>query len=857
MHGRLIPASEPDFLVGGGEMGEQIRAHDWAATSLGPIRAWPQALRTTVGILLNSKQPMFIAWGPDLVSFHNDAYRPILGARLSGSLGRPIREIWADIWPDVGPLVDRALSGEGTWSEDLPLRTSRNGYEETAYFSFSYNPVRDEAGSVSGIFCACTETTGKVLAERRASAEITLYRQILNSAADYAIIAKDLEGRIASWNEGARRVLGWTEEEMLGHSAARYFVPEDVAAGQIEKEMRTALVHGVAPDERWHLRKNGDRFWASGELTPLRDEVGDVIGFVKVLRDRTEHRNAEQTLRRYGLILESMTEGVSLSTADGTIIYTNPAEDSMFGYEPGELSGEHVTVQNAYSPEENERVVAGVIEQLKASGYWEGEWQNRRKDGSTFVTASRITAVEVDGSPLWLCVQRDVTEEKRAEAALRESEERLRIAQKAGGIGSFELFPSTGRIITSEQFCRLWGVPVQNEFDVADLIACIHPDDQSSVNTGHRTLPKEALGYIEYRLIRPDTGETRWIARQAERVRDEEGVPRYLGIIYDITSRKKAEEQVRFQAQLLDSVHQAVVASDLAGTVIYWNRFAETLYGWTADEALGRHVLELTSGTDRAKAEATMALLARGSGWSGEFTGRRRDGSTFPGHVTDAPVHDESGALIGIVGVSYDISATKRAQERQELLINELNHRVKNTLATVQSIASQTLRNTDTAAEAKDAIEGRLIALSRAHDVLTRENWEGADLYEIVEQAVAPYSSQGEDRLHLRGPTVRLSPRMALSLAMMLQELTTNAVKYGALSNSTGEIRITWDVDRAEPPRLRLRWEESGGPAVRPPTRRGFGSRLIERSLAQDLGSDVRIEFAEAGVVCTVNALLT
>jgi two-component sensor histidine kinase len=159
--------------------------------------------------------------------------------------------------------------------------------------------------------------------------------------------------------------------------------------------------------------------------------------------------------------------------------------------------------------------------------------------------------------------------------------------------------------------------------------------------------------------------------------------------------------------------------------------------------------------------------------------------------------------------------------------------------------------------DAKQALEGRLIALARAHDVLTKESWEGAELKDIVGQAVAPYTSRGENRLHVSGPEVRLSPRMALALAMALQELATNAVKYGALANATGEIRITWDVEPALPkPRLRLRWEESGGPPVQTPTRRGFGSRLIERSLSQELNGIARIEFRPTGIVCTVDAPL-
>jgi two-component sensor histidine kinase len=181
---------------------------------------------------------------------------------------------------------------------------------------------------------------------------------------------------------------------------------------------------------------------------------------------------------------------------------------------------------------------------------------------------------------------------------------------------------------------------------------------------------------------------------------------------------------------------------------------------------------------------------------------------------------------------------------------------VKNTLATVQSIASQTLRTAETAAEAKEAIEGRLLSLSRAHDVLTRESWEGADLFEIAEQALAPYANPREDRLHLRGPRVRVPPRMALALAMAFQELATNAVKHGALSNAKGEIRLTWHVEQDDPARLHVRWEESDGPQVRAPTRRGFGTRLIERSLAHDLGGTAQIAFSATGVVCMVDAPL-
>ena len=211
------------------------------------------------------------------------------------------------------------------------------------------------------------------------------------------------------------------------------------------------------------------------------------------------------------------------------------------------------------------------------------------------------------------------------------------------------------------------------------------------------------------------------------------------------------------------------------------------------------------------------------------------------------------------------LAAEKRWAQHQRLLIDELNHRVKNTLATVQSIAGQTLRNAATNAEAHEGLESRLLALSRAHDVLTRENWDGANLTEVVAQAITPYNPRDGARFRVGGPEVRLSPRMALALAMAFQELATNAVKYGALSNGTGHVEIAWRVTEGGitesgvagdggPGRLDLRWAEVGGPAVRAPKRRGFGSRLIERNLARDLDGSVEIRFEPGGVLCTVDA---
>jgi two-component sensor histidine kinase len=218
-----------------------------------------------------------------------------------------------------------------------------------------------------------------------------------------------------------------------------------------------------------------------------------------------------------------------------------------------------------------------------------------------------------------------------------------------------------------------------------------------------------------------------------------------------------------------------------------------------------------------------------------------------------APLRDEAGRIVGAVSVGLDISERKRAEEQRTLLIHELNHRVKNTLATVQAVAAQSLRNAASPEAARDTFTARLMALAKAHDVLTRESWEGADLHDVVTGAVAPYRTGGRDRFDLSGPPVRLQPSTALAIAMALHELATNAAKYGALSGEGGRVGIAWGLEDG---RLRLEWREGGGPPVAPPSRRGFGTRLIERGLAAELEGEVHLAFEPAGVVCTMTASL-
>jgi PAS domain S-box-containing protein len=208
------------------------------------------------------------------------------------------------------------------------------------------------------------------------------------------------------------------------------------------------------------------------------------------------------------------------------------------------------------------------------------------------------------------------------------------------------------------------------------------------------------------------------------------------------------------------------------------------------------------------------------------------------------PIRDDSGAVAGVFIQGHDVTDSVLAAERQKLMIDELNHRVKNTLATVQSIAMQTARSHTDPMSFAESFQARLLALSHTHDLLTRTHWEGADLGAILQHET---EAHGPHRISLNGPPVALGPAAALSLGMIFHELATNAAKYGALSAPEGRVLVDWAVADQTRPMLHLAWREVGGPPAVPPTRRGFGSRLIERNVRHDLAGEVKLDYASDG----------
>ncbi|MCC4602612.1 PAS domain-containing protein [Xanthomonas campestris pv. badrii] len=318
-----------------------------------------------------------------------------------------------------------------------------------------------------------------------------------------------------------------------------------------------------------------------------------------------------------------------------------------------------------------------------------------------------------------------------------------------------------------------------------------------------------------------------------------------------MTAHQEDAARSRIYEALLQATPDLLYVFDTQHRFVYANQALLTMWGMCWEDAAGKTCLELGYEPWHAAMhdEEIERVIATGEPIRGEVP--------FPHTVKGlriydyifTPVFGPDGNVEAIAGATRDITEHTQHAQHLQLLINELNHRVKNSLVMVQSLARQSFNNADSLADAQEKIDARLLALSRAHDTLTRENWVSADILELTRDAAALYESRDSRRFLLQGESCHLDPRRALALSMALHELCTNALKHGALSSSEGNVQIVWErCTRDGQQMLDLTWQELGGPTVLPPARKGFGSRLLERGLKHDLKGEVELAFDPAGV---------
>ena len=327
-----------------------------------------------------------------------------------------------------------------------------------------------------------------------------------------------------------------------------------------------------------------------------------------------------------------------------------------------------------------------------------------------------------------------------------------------------------------------------------------------------------------------------------------------VNMLVDLTEPMRAEQAAQRLVAIVESSDDAIVSKDLNGVISSWNGAAERLFGYRAEEVIGKSVtLLIPPGCDNEE-PAILERIRRGERIDHyETIRRRKDGSLVDISLTVSPVRNASGRIVGASKIARDIGDRKEAEARRELLTRELHHRTKNLFAVVQAVVSRSFAGKDTVEEAQTAVLERLHALGQAHILLVEREWQGTDLMELARGEMRAFS----DRVTMSGPPLVMSPPAAQSFALALHELATNAAKYGALSSQSGRVVIGWSVDMPNGiGEFTFHWQERDGPPVTPPARKGFGSTVLEQVMAEYARTPPRIEFAREGVIYQVKGPL-
>lgn len=692
--------------------------------------------------------------------------------------------------------------------------------------------------------------------------------RLIADSAPVPVWVTRLDRRRSFVNRAYSEFLGTDHEEALAFDWRKILHPEDAPRIVAESLAGEASLQTFALEARYR-RADGAWRWMHSVSRPRWDGAGRHIGFIGVAYDITDAKEAELALRereaQFAAFVNQGTAGFAQVDISGRFTLVNDRFCEITGYNRYELLLR--TMQSITHPDDLPRNIPLFEQAVRDGTPYAHEKRYVRPDGSIVWVNNSVAVIRrPDGEPYGvLSITLDVTQRREAEAALRKSEQSLRLAVESAGMATWELDPETLDGEWSPNRFDLLGLPrapdLRGSFE--DWLARMHPEDRDVVRSMALRCLRHGVPYtIEYRILRADTGEVRWLQSHGSRIDGgEDGPSRFVGISFDVTERKRGEQDLRASEgrfrTIFEQANDFIFTSGIDQRVTSCNPAVANALGYTPEEMIGRSFSEFLDPAEfRRTRDMLVQKLATGGTTRYSVRVRSRTGEELVWEVNSTLIYSSAGVPTSLFAIARDVTEASRYEAHQRLLIDELNHRVKNTLAIVQGIAQQTFRPDADPGTARAGFEARLTALAGAHDLLTRERWSPVPMTRIIADAMAPHLGCGT-RITMAGPGINIGPKTAISLALAVHELATNAVKHGALSTPEGCIAIDWTVETSgDVQHLRFEWVESNGPPVSAPERRGFGTRMIERGLAAELNGVVRIEFAPEGLRCVVDAPL-
>ncbi len=691
---------------------------------------------------------------------------------------------------------------------------------------YNASVYRDENGEVIGVFAAARDVTELKKAEEKI--------QTLANAVEFsqdAIITKNLDGTITSWNKGAEKVYGYSAEEILGKNISM-LEPDDLK-GEI-KRFSEKIKRGekVRHYETLRLKKDGIKIDVSVTLSPVFDKSGELIAVSTIARDITERKKAEEALRLSNIynrsLIEASLDPLVTIWPDGKISDVNKATELVTGCSRNELIG---TDFSDYFTEP-EKAREGYQQAFTQGEVRDYPLEIQHKDGHITPVLYNASVYKDEAGKIIgvFAAARDITERKKAEEAvnkaydnleklvkertaelekayesLKESETGLAEAQKMAHIGNWNWDLVNGETYWSDELYHIFGRNPQKSVSHNEFLKYIHPDDREYVDKKiNKGLSEESKIGINYRIIL-DNGEERTIHAQAKVIFDEQNAPvRVKGIIQDITELKKAEEKIQILVNAVESSNDAIATLSFEGIVISWNKGAEQIYGYSAEEILGKNISIIEPDNLKGEIKRFSEKIKQGEKSQHYETLRlKKNGKTINISATLSPVFNASGELVAILAIARDITEQIKAEEAMakidKIRIKEIHHRIKNNLQVISSLLdlqAERFQNKEVL-EAFRESQNRVISMTLIHEELYKG--EGTDTLEfssyiqkLAENLFQTYSLKSKSirlLMDLEENTF-LDMDTAVPLGIIVNELVSNSLKHAFTEGEEGETRI-------------------------------------------------------------------
>lgn len=649
--------------------------------------------------------------------------------------------------------------------------------------------------------------------------------------------------------------------------------PDDMWA--VNAKIKDALDptgNGYMAIEHRICRPDGSICWVSVQnqvqFAPDVNGVLHAVSGIFFIQDITERRATKENVRvseaRYRTVIEGSIQGIVIQV-DGRIVYSNSSMARIFGYNsPNDMIG--LSTFDDLVVQEDQPALRKRTAQVYSGeviGPHPG-WRGRHKLGKTLWVSSAAHITEWEMRPAVASFYYDITSEKLANESLRQSEIAYRHALKAARSGAFEWDIADDKVTWSQETGDLLKVTPQDyPTTLEKFLQFVPAEERADMAAGiQRRLASESNDYeIENRLLRGD-GSIQWVRGSGAIERDATGKPlRLIGLVSDINELRKTQDALKFSEtrlrRTLDNILALVGTLSPDGVLSEVNSTAIEMTGLPRDDFVGKPFWEnyWWSYSSDVQRKLELAINSAAAGEAVRYDVAIRVGSA---HLITidfqiAPIFDDSGKVMELVLSGVDITQRKRGEERISLLMREVNHRSKNMLTVVLAIARQTARDTDVKTFVS-RLADRISGLAASQDLLVENDWQGAEVAELVEAQLSHFTDLIGRRITLDGLPIRLTPVATQAIGMALHELGTNASKYGALSDDRGKVHISWHTKFETEPTFSISWREIGGPLVGEPKQSGFGQKVIGSMLEAAVFGKVQIDYSKSGLSWNLSA---